>query len=38
MAEDDARETLDSWASLGVRADIPHPARVCDYMLGGYFL
>jgi hypothetical protein len=23
------------WASLGVRTDIPHPARVYDYMLGG---
>jgi hypothetical protein len=23
------------WASLGVRTDIPHPARVYDYILGG---
>jgi hypothetical protein len=35
MAEDDAREALDSWASLGVRTDIPHPARVYNYLLGG---
>jgi S-adenosyl methyltransferase len=25
----------DSWAELGIRTDIPHPARVYDYMLGG---
>jgi SAM-dependent methyltransferase len=24
-----------SWSSLGIRTDIPHPARVYDYMLGG---
>jgi len=35
MAEQDQQETLDSWASLGIRTDIPHPARVYDYMLGG---
>ena len=23
------------WSSLGIRTDIPHPARVYDYMLGG---
>ena len=35
MAEGDTRETLDSWASLGVRTDIPHPARVYNYLPGG---
>jgi hypothetical protein len=35
MGEGDARETLDSWKALGLRTDIPHPARVYDYMLGG---
>ena len=25
----------DRWMTLGVRTDIPHPARVYDYMLGG---
>ena len=24
------------WSSLGIRTDIPHPARVYDYMLGSY--
>ncbi|MGH3253422.1 MAG: SAM-dependent methyltransferase [Trebonia sp.] len=32
QAEQDPRE---SWVSLGIRTDIPHPARVYDYMLGG---
>jgi SAM-dependent methyltransferase len=25
----------ESWKALGLRTDIPHPARVYDYMLGG---
>jgi S-adenosyl methyltransferase len=25
----------ESWQALGLRTDIPHPARVYDYMLGG---
>jgi len=29
------QEQRDSWKSLGIRTDIPHPARVYDYMLGG---
>jgi len=29
----DGRE--DAWTALGIRIDIPHPARVYDYMLGG---
>jgi hypothetical protein len=33
--EADDRESRDRWAALGVRTDIPHPARVYDYMLGG---
>ena len=32
QAEQEQRE---SWKSLGIRTDIPHPARVYDYMLGG---
>ncbi len=31
-AEQDQRA---SWLALGIRTDIPHPARVYDYMLGG---
>ena len=29
------REAQERWIALGVRTDIPHPARVYDYMLGG---
>jgi SAM-dependent methyltransferase len=29
------QEQRDNWKALGVRTDIPHPARVYDYMLGG---
>jgi hypothetical protein len=29
------RDQRESWVSLGVRTDVPHPARVYDYMLGG---
>jgi SAM-dependent methyltransferase len=32
MAEQEQR---DRWKALGIRTDIPHPARVYDYMLGG---
>ena len=32
QAEQDQSE---SWSSLGIRTDIPHPARVYDYLLGG---
>ena len=28
------REAQERWIALGVRTDIPHPARVYDYMLG----
>jgi S-adenosyl methyltransferase len=31
----DEQETHDRWIELGIRIDIPHPARVYDYMLGG---
>ena len=34
-AGQDTKEKQDAWISLGVRTDIPHPARVYDYMLGG---
>jgi SAM-dependent methyltransferase len=29
------QEQHDRWNSLGIRTDIPHPARVYDYLLGG---
>jgi hypothetical protein len=29
------REARERWVELGIRVDIPHPARVYDYMLGG---
>jgi SAM-dependent methyltransferase len=29
------QEHRDAWAALGVRADVPHPARVYNYLLGG---
>jgi hypothetical protein len=31
----DEREVRERWTELGIRVDIPHPARVYDYMLGG---
>jgi hypothetical protein len=31
----DEQEAQDRWIALGIRTDIPHPARVYDYMLGG---
>jgi hypothetical protein len=33
--EREARESRERWVELGIRVDIPHPARVYDYMLGG---
>ena len=33
--EADDTEAHERWIELGVRIDIPHPARVYDYMLGG---
>jgi hypothetical protein len=35
--DDDADEQArhDRWVELGIRTDIPHPARVYDFMLGG---
>jgi SAM-dependent methyltransferase len=33
MAE--SEDHHESWKALGLRTDIPHPARVYDYMLGG---
>jgi hypothetical protein len=35
MTERDEREIYGARRSLGIRADIPHPARVYDYILGG---
>ena len=29
------QERHDRWVAIGVRTDIPHPARVYDYILGG---
>ena len=31
----DEHEAQDRWLALGIRIDVPHPARVYDYMLGG---
>jgi SAM-dependent methyltransferase len=35
MTEQDEQERQDRWKALGIRTDIPHPARVYDYLLGG---
>jgi hypothetical protein len=35
MTERDELERRDKWEALGIRTDIPHPARVYDYLLGG---
>jgi SAM-dependent methyltransferase len=35
VTDQDPRDRLDVWRSLGIRTDIPHPARVYDFMLGG---
>jgi SAM-dependent methyltransferase len=35
MTGQDEQARQDSWKELGIRTDIPHPARVYDYMLGG---
>jgi hypothetical protein len=31
----DEQQAQERWIALGIRVDIPHPARVYDYMLGG---
>ena len=31
----DEQQAQERWIALGIRTDIPHPARVYDYMLGG---
>jgi len=31
----DEQERQDAWTALDIRIDIPHPARVYDYILGG---
>jgi hypothetical protein len=38
MARQDEQERYNRWKALGIRTDIPHPARVYDYLLGGCFL
>ena len=35
MARQDDQERHNRWKALGIRTDIPHPARVYDYLLGG---
>ena len=35
MAEQEERERLDRWKTLGIRTDIAHPARIYNYLLGG---
>jgi hypothetical protein len=33
--QDDERERQDRWLAEGIRTDIPHPARIYNYHLGG---
>jgi S-adenosyl methyltransferase len=33
--DSDGQERQDEWTALDIRIDIPHPARVYDYLLGG---
>ena len=35
MTGQDEQERHDRWKASGIRTDIPHPARVYDYLLGG---
>ena len=35
MAGQEERRRQEHWQALGIRTDIPHPARVYDYLLGG---
>lgn len=35
MTEQEEQRRQDHWKALGIRTDIPHPARVYDYLLGG---
>jgi hypothetical protein len=35
VTEPDDQERHDRWIALGIRTDVPHPARVYDFILGG---
>ncbi len=35
MTQQEEQRREDHWKALGIRTDIPHPARVYDYLLGG---
>jgi hypothetical protein len=35
VTEQDEQQRRDRWKALGIRTDIPYPARVYDYLLGG---
>ncbi|HET9894422.1 MAG TPA: SAM-dependent methyltransferase [Streptosporangiaceae bacterium] len=35
MTRPDEQERHDRWEASGIRTDVPHPARVYDYLLGG---
>jgi SAM-dependent methyltransferase len=35
MTEREEQHRQDHWKALGIRTDIPHPARVYDFLLGG---
>lgn len=37
QTQSDDQERTDRWRALGIRTDMPHPARVYDYLLGGCF-
>jgi hypothetical protein len=36
VTDQDEQDRRDHWQALGVRTDIPYPARVYDYLLGGH--
>jgi len=35
VTDPDDQERRDRWMALGIRTDVPHPARVYDFILGG---
>ena len=35
MTGQDEQDRQEHWRALGIRTDVPHPARVYDYLLGG---
>jgi len=33
--QDEQQQQHDIWQALGIHTDVPHPARIYDYLLGG---